>query len=134
MPRPLSRTRTPSSSSRVTSMRSQWPASASSTELSTTSWTRWCRPRSDVDPMYMPGRLRTASRPSSTWMELPVYSCLVAFCGLAVTDNVTFLAARVRHTGLVTGKKGEVGHVRHKRGADDVCTHTWLHPGGFASV
>jgi hypothetical protein len=35
--RPLSRTRTPPSASSVTSMRSQWPASASSTELSTTS-------------------------------------------------------------------------------------------------
>src|SRR4051794_4617520 len=34
----------------------------------------WCRPRSPVEPMYMPGRLRTASRPSSTVMELPEYA------------------------------------------------------------
>ena len=45
-----------------------WPAIASSIELSTTSQTRWCRPRSSVEPMYMPGRFRTASRPSRTWM------------------------------------------------------------------
>ena len=72
IPRPLSTTRTPPSASSVTSMRSAWPASASSTELSTTSHTRWCRPRSEVEPMYMPGRLRTASSPSRTVIELPV--------------------------------------------------------------
>ncbi len=50
-------------------MRSQKPAMASSTELSTTSQTRWCRPRTPVDPMYMPGRFRTASSPSRTVMS-----------------------------------------------------------------
>jgi hypothetical protein len=45
------------------------PASDSSMELSTTSNTRWCRPvPSEVSPMYMPGRLRTASSPSRIWM------------------------------------------------------------------
>ena len=44
-------------------------------ELSTISYTRWCRPLSDVEPIYMPGRLRTASRPSSTWISEPPYSC-----------------------------------------------------------
>src|SRR5699024_8493498 len=44
-------------------------------ELSTISYTRWCRPDSLVEPMYMPGRLRTASRPSSTWISDPPYSC-----------------------------------------------------------
>src|SRR5262249_17745980 len=39
MPRPLSTTRTPPSASRVTTMVSQYPASASSTALSTTSQT-----------------------------------------------------------------------------------------------
>ena len=52
----------------VTSMLSQKPASASSMALSTISYTRWCSPRSSVEPMYMPGRRRTASRPSSTWI------------------------------------------------------------------
>ena len=50
----------------VTSMWSQYPASASSTELSMISQRQCMRPRPSVDPMYMPGRLRTASRPSST--------------------------------------------------------------------
>ena len=72
MPRPLSITRTPPSASSVTSIVSQYPASASSTALSTTSQTRWCRPRSPVEPMYMPGRLRTASRPSRTVSEAAV--------------------------------------------------------------
>src|SRR5690242_3416354 len=35
---------------------------------------RWCRPRSPVDPMYMPGRLRTASRPSRTWIAEASYA------------------------------------------------------------
>ena len=51
----------------MTLMSSQKPASASSTALSTTSNTMWCRPvPSRVSPMYMPGRLRTASRPFRT--------------------------------------------------------------------
>ena len=62
MPRPLSTTRTEASAQMVTSMLVQTPASASSTELSTTSYTRWWRPRCPVDPMYMPGRLRTGSK------------------------------------------------------------------------
>jgi hypothetical protein len=42
----------------VTTMSSQWPASASSIALSTTSNTMWCRPvPSEVSPMYMPGTL-----------------------------------------------------------------------------
>ena len=43
-----------------------WPPSASSTELSMISHTQCIKPRLSVEPMYMPGRLRTASRPSST--------------------------------------------------------------------
>src|SRR4051794_38199451 len=57
----------------VTSTEVACPASASSTELSTTSYTRWCRPRVPVDPMYMPGRLRTAWRPSRTVMSCAAY-------------------------------------------------------------
>src|SRR5690606_19845940 len=68
-PRPASSTRSPPSASHVTSSRVACPATASSTALSTTSQIKWCRPRSPVEPMYMPGRLRTASRPSKTVMD-----------------------------------------------------------------
>ena len=69
MPRPLSLTLIELSVWMVTTMSSQYPASDSSIELSTTSNTRWCSPvPSEVSPMYMPGRLRTASRPSRIWM------------------------------------------------------------------
>jgi hypothetical protein len=44
-------------------MRVAWPAMASSTELSTTSHTRWCSPVGPVLPMYMPGRLRHGVEP-----------------------------------------------------------------------
>jgi len=71
MPRPLSVTVTEPSAFSVTVMVSQYPASDSSIALSTTSYTMWCRPDpSSVSPIYMPGRLRTASRPRSTVMEL----------------------------------------------------------------
>src|SRR5207253_1159248 len=50
------------------------PASASSMELSTTSYTRWCRPAGPVDPMYIAGRLRTASSPSRTLILSAEYS------------------------------------------------------------
>jgi len=44
------------------------PARTPSNELSRNSKTRWCSPRCPVLPMYMPGRLRTGSRPCSTCM------------------------------------------------------------------
>ncbi len=68
MPRPLSDTVTELSMCSVTLTRVQYPAIASSMALSTTSYTRWCRPRASVEPMYMAGRLRTAERPSRTVM------------------------------------------------------------------
>ena len=68
MPRPSSTTSTLPSAWSVTSIRVATLAIASSMLLSTTSQTSWCRPRSSVEPMYMLGRLRTALRPSSTWM------------------------------------------------------------------
>ncbi len=66
MPRPLSvTTRVPPSSS-STSMKLAWPATASSIELSITSAKRWWNAFSSVPPIYMPGRRRTGSSPSST--------------------------------------------------------------------
>ena len=68
MPRPSSTTSILPSAWIVTSIRVAWWAIASSMLLSTTSHTSWCRPRTSVEPMNMPGRLRTGSRPSRTWM------------------------------------------------------------------
>ena len=73
MPRPRSRTVTELSGWIVTSIDSLCPASASSTEFATISSTRWWRPRGPVVPMYMPGRSRTGSSPSSTVMSLAEY-------------------------------------------------------------
>jgi len=71
MPRPLSLTDTEPSAWIFTITVSQWPARASSIALSTTSNTMWCRPvPSSVSPMYMPGRLRTASSPFKTLILL----------------------------------------------------------------
>src|ERR1700690_3051342 len=59
----------------VTTTRSQRPARAPSIALSPTSNTMWCRPLpSSVSPMYMPGRLRTASRPFKTLILLESYT------------------------------------------------------------
>src|SRR5665647_815338 len=66
MPRPLSRTSTDPSAISDTSMWSHTPARASSTELSMISHIQCMRPRASVDPIYIAGRLRTASRPSRT--------------------------------------------------------------------
>src|ERR1043166_5938668 len=52
MPRPLSVTVTALLAWIVTEMASQKPASASSIELSTTSYTRWCSPLSHTHPVY----------------------------------------------------------------------------------
>ena len=45
--------------------------------LSTISYTRWCRPEDEVEPIYMPGLSLTASRPSSTWIWLASYSLVI---------------------------------------------------------
>src|SRR5712692_6480577 len=73
MPRPLSTTVTDSSACTVTLISSAKPAIASSTELSTTSQTRWCRPIAPVEPIYIAGRRRTASSPPRTLMDLASY-------------------------------------------------------------
>src|SRR5262245_1970128 len=81
MPRPLSSTETELSVWMVIVISSQKPASASSTELSTTSNTMWCRPvPSEVSPIYIPGRLRTASRPFRTLIESDPYSLASGSC------------------------------------------------------
>src|SRR5262249_24375009 len=72
IPRPLSVTVTKPSASISTSMKLAWPASASSMELSITSAKRWCSAFSSVPPIYMPGRRRTGSSPSSTSMSRAV--------------------------------------------------------------
>ena len=66
MPRPLSLTSAEPSACSVTSIPVQCPARASSTALSKISPRQCWSPRLSVDPIYMPGRLRTASRPSRT--------------------------------------------------------------------
>lgn len=55
-------------------MRFAYPAIASSVPLSTTSLTRWWSPGDPVVPMYIPGRLRTGSSPSSTVICCARYS------------------------------------------------------------
>ena len=75
MPRPLSVTLTELSACSVTLTSVAQPPSASSMPLSTTSYTMWCSPEpSSVSPIYIPGRLRTASRPLRTLMESAPYS------------------------------------------------------------
>src|SRR4249919_189751 len=100
MPRPLSETRQPPSASNVTSILVASPAIASSTELSTTSYTRWCRPDGPVEPMYMPGRSRTGSRPLSTVMSLAVYATRGAFL-VGVRGGVRFTPTRGRNPAKV---------------------------------
>ena len=72
MPRPSSCTSADPSGCRDTSTLWAAPASASSTPLSMISHRQCMSPRVSVDPMYMPGRLRTASSPSRTrrWAAL----------------------------------------------------------------
>ena len=66
IPRPSSCTSADPSGWRVTCTVCAAPASASSTPLSMISHRHCMRPRVSVEPMYMPGRLRTASSPSRT--------------------------------------------------------------------
>src|SRR6266446_2745113 len=87
MPRPLSTTVTDSSACTVTLISSAKPAIASSTELSTTSQTRWCKPISPVEPMYIAGRKRTASSPPRTLMDFASY--LWPPCGVTAAFSLS---------------------------------------------
>ena len=73
IPRPSSWTVTLPSSLIVTSILVAKPASRSSILLSIISHTKWCNPWELVEPIYIPGRLRTASRPPKTWIWLALY-------------------------------------------------------------
>src|SRR4051794_12253318 len=64
MPRPSSSTWTEPSAWMITDTWVAWPATPSSVALSMISLARWLTPRLSVEPMYMPGRFRTASSPS----------------------------------------------------------------------
>ena len=64
IPRPLSSTVMELFSLISTDIKSQCPARASSMELSTTSYTKWCNPLTPTSPIYMDGRIRTCSMPS----------------------------------------------------------------------
>ena len=76
---------TPPGCTTVTLISSAYPAIASSTELSTTSQTKWCKPISPVEPMYIAGRRRTASRPASTLMDFASYLCPAAIGAVALS-------------------------------------------------
>src|SRR5262249_56050096 len=74
---------------RVTATSVAKPASASSMALSTTSYTIWWRPDpSSVSPIYMPGRLRTASRPLRTLIDSASYSDGFLRAGSAISDTL----------------------------------------------
>ena len=76
----------------------------------------------------MPGRLRTASSPSRTWMRAAGVVVLLGLCGLAGHGHVTFLAAVAAHDRLVP-KSGESGHSDTNEGRTRRAEHTRLHPG-----
>ena len=74
IPRPSSLTSAEPSGCKVTMIFLHDPASASSIALSTISQRQCINPRPSFDPMYIPGRLRTASKPSKTARFLAVYA------------------------------------------------------------
>src|SRR6202011_4187045 len=106
IPRPSSRTLQEPSGLSVTTTSFAKPASASSIALSTTSYTMWWRPEpSSVSPIYMPGRLRTASRPFRTWMDSAPYSFLdgvvLGAPDLAAADLVAAVLAAAAFAAVV---------------------------------
>src|SRR5262245_46773486 len=116
MPRPLSITEIELSVWMVTVISSQKPASASSTALSTTSNTMWCRPvPSELSPMYIPGRLRTASRPFRTLIESEPYSEL-GRCFSGSGASVSATSDPHRHDDVLEILLGGVGNQRARRG------------------
>ena len=77
IPRPSSSTVIELSLWMVTCIWVQYPARASSMELSTISYTRWWRPLKDVSSIYIPGLFLTASSPSKIWIWSAPYSLFI---------------------------------------------------------
>src|SRR3954467_10289826 len=125
MPRPLSSTEIELSVWMVTRISSQNPARASSTALSTTSNTMWCKPvPSEVSPMYMPGRLRTASRPFRTLMASEAYSLALGLAANSLDphrhdDVLEPLLAAVADQGA----RGRVAEGALELGARNIVQH-----------
>src|SRR2546423_12974657 len=114
MPRPLSFTETEPSTWIVTSIRVQNPARCSSIELSTTSKTMWCKPRSSGSPMYMPGRFRTASSPSSLSIWAASYFWLVS-TRVGRADETDFTGKSSSVFGIEDGRATTDKYVSGKR-------------------
>src|SRR5690606_3012044 len=96
-------------------MSEQCPASASSMELSTTSNTMWCRPvPSSVSPMYIPGRLRTASRPLSTLILVESYALPVLLSSFS-SVIIRFAYKKISALCLVIDVDVGMFHVEHLR-------------------
>src|SRR5207237_4653767 len=119
MPRPLSRTETLPSTCTVSSILSQNPARCSSIELSTTSKTIWCKPRSSGSPMYIPGRFRTASSPSSLSIWAASYFWLVSMpVGRVAETDFTGKSSSVfgiEDGRATTDKYGSGNRTRHNK-------------------
>src|SRR6187431_796134 len=118
MPEPLSVIVTDVSGWMVISIVLARPAMASSTALSITSYASWCSPRGPVEPMYMPGRSRTGSRPSRTVMSFAVYAVSVMKKAL----QIAYLRAgtSVSETPVVRRLCGGVREARGGRAGDEV--------------
>ena len=114
MPRPLSRTETDPSTWMMTSIFEQNPARCSSIELSRTSNTMWCRPRSSGSPMYMPGRFRTASRPSSLSICAASYFCAV-FTPVIRSEEENFAVNSSSVLGIEDGRATTVVKANQNR-------------------
>ena len=108
----------------------QYPAIASSMELSTTSYTRWCSPLVPVSPMYIAGRLRTASRPLSTWMPSAVYSFapLAAFSAASAMASDSLVPPAAASAALFSLSLICPGHASCRAGPRVCC-----HPGATAA-
>src|SRR4028119_652766 len=64
----------------------------------------WCRPLISVGPMYIPGRLRTASRPSSTVICSAPYSCVTAVFVIYILWFACVVSRRATTHIRLTGK------------------------------
>src|SRR5262249_34745710 len=112
MPRPLSVTVTASPClCKVTVMASANSLRYSSTELSTISQTRWCSPLPSTLPMYIDGRRRTASSPSSTVIE----SAVVYFDAAATALILSPIPAQLKTLLVVLLRQNRASY-----GIDDV--------------
>src|SRR5215207_3246655 len=91
-------------------------------ELSSTSKTQWCSPRSSGSPIYIPGRFRTASKPSSLSILEASYFSVASGTGSDISLSINSISLSIKRLddGTQTGIQLQLKNCSRTKGKDNL--------------